>query len=282
MLQKLARQQVEMSQRLEKERLEKEELAKRLAAFDARAKAEREEHARLSKPSADEVITYMSDVAKNTGIVPMSEDCKQLVGDMMTDASPIGREVQAVQIACARNGKKLALELEELRTKYNKLEEAARVATDMAGVADDAERSERRDLKAGRRAAGAGASIMQDDNTTEDATGSRPLSSRPSWAQRFHTMNYGNEYGYAAAPAASAPVPQVRQLNAGRNTGSASATEQSPLLQGAPSANNMASRNQEFWKHMVENYHDVSLDGGAMYQMAGRHFRPSGPQAGSM
>jgi hypothetical protein len=240
---------------------EKEALAKRVAEQDARDAAAREEFAKIAKPGADEVIALMEEVAKEEGLTGLSDDFKSVTTSMMTDPSPLGRQMQAAQIACARKIKKQAGEIVALRAKYTELESAARVTTEMAHVADsEAERSERRDLKAARRATGSG--LMQDD-TVED-TASRPLSTRPSWVQQFQGINTATSYVLPVHRAAPAPVPEARTVTAGRNTAPAAPAR------AVPGGNDMASLNPEFWRLLTENTQHAPIDRGANFHLAGK------------
>jgi len=274
---------------LEKKTKEAEKLAKRQAEIDAAAETAREQHVRKEKPVADEIISKLEAIVKEEGLVGVSDEWKQVEGNILTDPAPLSQEIKAVTVACMRKIAKTEDLLTAAQTELTALKAERRVAMEMTTV-DDAERGERREVKAGRR-------LMADD-TAED-TAPRGRSSLPAWYDQVMGQKVGGMYVPPAmrtyTPAVA--VPQERSVLAGRNplpTPPAQAQIQVPQHQqqqeaprrthydplaryGAPPSSNFAGvTNPEFDQHFKDVMHTTPLD-NALWTFAGHDF--NGPSA---
>lgn len=96
---------------------------------------------------ADELLVAFEAMVAEEGMTPLSEQWKANTRDMLTNNAPVSREQQAVTVACMRKISRTTKELAETKARNLELETAAKALHDMTTV-DEAERNERRDLKA--------------------------------------------------------------------------------------------------------------------------------------
>jgi|WetSurMetagenome_2_1015567.scaffolds.fasta_scaffold00112_35 hypothetical protein len=109
-------------------------------------KAEAERYAESRKGVAKDLVAEMVKIAMEDGMAEPTEAYKEMAMVMHTDNSPLSKENQAVTVACMRKLSKLDQELAATKARNLELETAAKTLHDMTTV-DEAERSERRDLK---------------------------------------------------------------------------------------------------------------------------------------
>jgi hypothetical protein len=287
---------------LQKKTKEAEKLAKLKAENEAAEAAALEQHRRATKPQAEEIIAKLEALVKGEQLPGLSDEFKQVQTDILTNPAPISQEAKAVTVACMRKIAKTEQELDAAKTELATLKAERRVALEMTNV-DDAERGERREVKAGRR-------LMADagDEDTADEQIQRPRTLVP-WIGQLTGQKVGGIYvppsqrTYAADPVYAAPAApaQERSVQAGRGlTRQAPApavardqyetTEQTqqqqrrpsarqfPLTRyGAPPTTNYAGAiNDEFYAHMEEVMGSTPLD-KAMWHLAGHDL--TGPSA---
>lgn len=109
-------------------------------------KAEAQRYAESRQGVAKDLVAEMIKIAVEDGMADPSEAYAKMAMEMHTDNSPLSKENQAVTVACMRKISKQSEELAAIKARNLELETAAKTLHDMTTV-DEAERSERRDLK---------------------------------------------------------------------------------------------------------------------------------------
>ena len=210
---------------------------KRLQDLEAKRKAieeaEAKKYAASREPIAKEVLAAWEKVVAEEGVAPLSDGWKQLQIQKLTDNNPLSVEEQAATVACMRKISRMEKESSELKARNLELELAAQEQHKMVSV-EESQRSERRDLKAGRRSGGGGGpSVMEPDQTLEDNGPNR----QPAWwqqmASRSAPLSRPSKFGeeFMTAPLSG------RGVNAGRSAQPARQQQQPhqvPARQQAP------------------------------------------------
>jgi hypothetical protein len=245
--------------------------------FESKEKRQRDEYRAQTLPRAEEVLAHLQEIAKSEAqIEKLSDDWREFNKAYMTDPSSLGQEMQAVQVACSRGFRRMQTELKELKERNSKLEQLAQTGAAMLNIDEtdfESERSERRDLKAGRRNASAAAA---ETPVVERAP-------KPEWVMRFsdspanqagqyvppadrRAVNAGRRTAAAAPvaePAAPAPPPQQPQQSGFRN------------YVGRPNNSQSMSQNlqnHELYQFLQDKLHNTDHTSGALAPLAGMNF----------
>lgn len=279
----LKKKQLELEKQLEDER-------KKNQSYEDERKRVKEEYATRNGPRAEEVTEHMKEIAKMIGNVnQLSAEWEAFNRGVLTDPSPLGQEVQAVQVACSRGFRQMQAELEKLKKRNGELEQTVALGVAMSNVDEnaadlDGERGERRAIKAERR----NKSLMQRD----ESAAARPV---PEWAARFMGgYNGGAAEGRYIPPAdQAAPIPQNRTVVARRSEPVQPPVQQQqqqkfqePPAAAAPSrfaripgyadrkANSMSTNadNAEFWRFTQDLMGSTDFTTGALATLAGKNF----------
>jgi hypothetical protein len=271
------------------------------------AKAEAEKYAAQREPLANDVLAQMERIAQEEGVPKLSDAWRSTTKEMLVANGPIGMEHQAATVACMRKMSRQDEELATLKARNLELETAASELHKMTSV-DESERLERRELKAGRR--NAGASIMQPTGDDTEEAAPRGLESHPGWMQTMmarsgysdrpnklvsefigvpqqQTTARGVAAGRAPARQAAAPSPaaiaqppaqQQRSVNAGRTQPQQQqqAPQHRQRMPATGADNRMDILSPQFYEHAQSMRQHASITSGNMFHMAGQMIPPPG------
>jgi hypothetical protein len=195
---------------------------------------------------------------------------------VLTDSSPLGQEMQAVQVACARGWRRQQEKIKELTDANNKLNELVKTGAAMLNIEEtdfeEDQRSERRDLKAARRNADAAAAAPKADVP------------RPDWVMRFASSSAANPNQYerpterrnVAAAAAAAPSSAKKAAAAAPEAAVPQQQQQQySNYVGMPNNSQSCSRNpqnSEFFGFLHSLMGKTDHTTGALAPLAGANF----------